>query len=96
MESNNKKEAESPSSLNSIGQVKTGGILTLPSVGLAECYALCRILEEKLTSEANAYTSPLGAAIAGCASAVAKIRMAVEAMGEVEDEKAVGWEDGDE
>ena len=85
MESNNDNDQESPSSLKSIGLVKTGGVLTLPSVGLAESYALTRILEEKLTSEANQHTSAHGQAINALAVAIAKIRHAIELMGEITD-----------
>ncbi len=65
--------------------MQTGGILTLPSVGLAECYSLSRILEEKLTSEAGLHYSAHGKALDDLASAQAKIRYAIELMGKNED-----------
>ena len=90
MESNHENDQESPSSLKSITQVKTGGILTLPSVGLAEAYALTRILEEKLTTEANLYTSQLGKAIAMLATGAGKLRQALEAIGDITEDKDDG------
>ena len=43
-------------------------------------------LEEKLTSEANAYTSQLGSAIAGLAKAAGTIRHTIEQIGETTDD----------
>ena len=82
MQSNDKNDPESPSSSKLTSRGGIGGTLILPTLGLAECYSLIVILEEKLTKEANTDYGHYGNAVSALADASGKLKLALEAIGE--------------